>query len=46
MLKVEIRQSKILGSGQGLFATAEIASGEFIVEYYGSVMRSKNSNDE
>lgn len=46
MLKIEIQQSRIAGSGKGLFATQDIMSGEFIVEYYGSIMHSKNSNDQ
>ena len=44
MPKIEIRPSGISNSGTGLFAMLDIASGEFIVDYYGSIMHSKNIN--
>lgn len=45
MLKLEIKTSNLPGSGMGLFASQLIKQYEIIAEYYGSLMRTKNSND-
>jgi hypothetical protein len=45
MLKIEIKESWLPGSGMGLFATKDISPLEFITEYYGSIMHTRRSMD-
>jgi SET domain-containing protein len=46
MIKLEIKQSSLPFSGQGLFATHPIHQHEIIAEYYGSVIRTQHSMDK